>query len=282
MPLGFPVEGLASGMAYVPEAGDIFVATYPKCGTTWMQYIVYLLVGGAPLRGGRSLGDVFPHLEEVGAERVAAMPAPRLIKTHLPRTMTPSSAVARYIYVVRNPFDCVVSFYHHTRGFAKHYDFADGRFDDFFECFIAGEVDFGDYFEHLVSWYAAIEADNVFFTTYEHMKQEPEGTIAAVGAFLGLADGGSMDPERVARVAEESGFDRMRRDQERWSSRRPGGMPPFVRKGVVGDWMSQLSAEQAGRLLDAFRTRTRGSGAGALWPEVVTAARAVAAGGVDR
>jgi len=276
MPLGFPPEGFVSGMAYEPRPGDVFVATYPKCGTTWMQYVVYLLLGGQPLAGGRLLGDVFPHLEEVGREGIAALPPPRLIKTHLPRTMAPFGEVARYIYVVRNPFDCVVSFFHHTRGFVKHYDFAEGRFDDFFECFIAGEVDFGDYFEHLLTWYAVIEADNVFFTTYERMKQDPEGTIAAVGAFLGLT--GEMGPERVAQVAEESGFDRMRRNQDRWASRRPEGMPPFVRKGIVGDWKSQLSAGQVRRLLDALQTRTRGSGASDLWPDVVAEARAVAAG----
>ena len=31
-------------LAYQPRAGDIVVATYPKCGTTWMQRIVNLLI----------------------------------------------------------------------------------------------------------------------------------------------------------------------------------------------------------------------------------------------
>jgi len=65
----------------VPAAGDVFVATYPKCGTTWTQYIVYLLLhGGEPLPVGRKIEDVFPHLEEVGADAVAALPEPRLVK----------------------------------------------------------------------------------------------------------------------------------------------------------------------------------------------------------
>ena len=33
-----------------------------------------------------------------------------------------------------------MSFYHHTRGFPRHYDFAEGTWDTFFECFMRGEV----------------------------------------------------------------------------------------------------------------------------------------------
>ena len=153
MPMGFPVAGFDSGQRYRPSPGDVFVSTYPKCGTTWIQYIVYLLLhGGEPLPAGVRMDEVFPHLEEVGEARVRALPEPRLIKTHLPLERTPWHPGARYVYAVRNPFDCAVSFYHHTRGFVRHYDFADGTFDDFFECFVVGEVDFGDYFDHLASW----------------------------------------------------------------------------------------------------------------------------------
>lgn len=30
----------------------------------------------------------------------------------------------------------------------------DGTFDEFFELFISGNTDYGDYFDHLLGWYA--------------------------------------------------------------------------------------------------------------------------------
>ncbi|HEX5419274.1 MAG TPA: sulfotransferase domain-containing protein [Gammaproteobacteria bacterium] len=274
MPMGFPPEGFRSASTYEPEAGDLFVSTYPKCGTTWMQYIVYLILHrGADLPEGLTLGEVFPHLEEVGAEAARLLPAPRLLKTHLPLPMAPFVPAARYVYVARNPFDCAVSFYHHTRGFVQHYDFADGSFDDFFECFLAGEVDFGDYFENLLPWHERRGEPNVLFLTYEGMRQNAEAAVRRVAAFLGLEHAAAVEDAAVlARILEHSSFASMRRRQLRWSSARPPGMPEFVRKGVVGDWRSHFSAEQARRLARKFGDVTGGRGAYELWPEIVTEA----------
>jgi hypothetical protein len=273
--MGFPVESFESGQRYRAAPGDIFVATYPKCGTTWMQYIVYLLLHDAqPLPAGERLDSVFPHLEEVGADAVRALPEPRLIKTHLSFERTPWHAAARYVCVVRNPFDCAVSFFHHTRGFVRHYDFADGTFDEFFECFIRGEVDFGDYFDHLASWLPHARDPNVLFLTYEEMLAEPRAAVVAVGEFLaGAAARVASAPALVERIVAASSFDSMRRDQRRWSSERPANMPEFVRKGVAGDWTEQFSREQARRLAAKFDERMRGTGAETLWPDVLAPAR---------
>lgn len=274
MPLGFPPEGFTSALEYQPKPGDLFVCTYPKCGTTWVQYIVYLLVRQRRLTEGDALGELFPHLEEVGSSGVERLVEPRLIKTHLPLAMTPFNAVAKYIVVARNPFDCAVSFYHHTRGFPKHYDFADGAFEDFFDCFLNGEVDFGDYFEHLLPWYeAAAEYDNVSFLTYESLKADPAAGIGELARFIGgTAELAAADPANFASILEETSFPSMRRDQQRWSSQRPSGLP-FVRKGSVGDWQSLFSREQCLALLKKFESYTGGSNVRQLWPSILEAAR---------
>ena len=275
MPLGFPPGGFESGLRYQPRSGDVFVCTYPKCGTTWMQYIVYLLTHGAtPLAQTETLEPAFPHLEEVGGEIVAALPAPRLIKTHLPRAMTPFSAAARYIHVARNPFDCAVSFYHHTRGFPQHYDFAGGTFADYFECFIRGEVDFGDYFEHLDSWYGLLGADNVLFLTYEEIRADTRGAVMAVAEFLGEPTLATVRDElKVQSILAAVSFESMRKDQSRWSSERPADMPEFVRKGSVGDWQNLFAPSQVRRLLAAFESRTAGTPVARLWPDIMADAR---------
>lgn len=275
MPMGFPVAGFESGQRYRAAPGDIFVASYPKCGTTWTQYIVYLLLNDArPLTAGQKVDDVFPHLEEVGQDVVQALPQPRLIKTHLPLERTPWSPQARYVYVARNPFDCAVSFYHHTRGFVRHYDFAAGTWDAFFECFLAGEVDFGDYFDNLLSWWPRRRNANVLFLTYERMLADPVAAVTEIARFLGgRAAALAADAVALQRVVRASSFVEMRRDQGRWSSERPQDMPAFVRRGVVGDAANYFSAEQWARLADKLRVRAAGTGIDTLWPELARVAQ---------
>ena len=70
MPMGFPAQAFSSALEYSPEPTDFFIATYPKCGTTWAQHIVYLIAHrGVPLPPTDSMGEHIPHLEEVGAQR---------------------------------------------------------------------------------------------------------------------------------------------------------------------------------------------------------------------
>ncbi|HEY5623540.1 MAG TPA: sulfotransferase domain-containing protein [Gammaproteobacteria bacterium] len=272
MPLGFPPDNFDTALEYAAEPGDIFIASYPKSGTTWVQYMAYLLKSdGRALPPGEMLGDAIPHLEEVGRETAERVPKPRILKTHFTSDMTPAHAEARYVVVVRNPFDCAVSFYHHTRGFVKHYDFAEGTFDDFFECFIVGAVDSGDYFEHLGSWYRRRLDSNVLLLIYEEMKLDPFAAVTALSRFLGLPR--DADEKFLAGIVAESSFSRMSGNQERWSSARPADMPAFVRKGVVGDWNNYFTPEQAGRLAKRFDSAAKRYGYGELWPDILEAAR---------
>ncbi|NEP59527.1 MAG: sulfotransferase domain-containing protein [Symploca sp. SIO2G7] len=269
--MGFSPEFFDSGIAYQAQAGDTFIVTYAKCGTTWVQHILWMLHhDGKPLPPGKNINLEVPHLEEVGGEFVAALPEPRFIKTHLNYKLTPHHPEAKYIYVARNPFDCAVSFYYHTKGFIKHYDFAEGTFDEFFTCFLAGEVDWGDYFDHLVPWIQHKNEPNVLFLTYESMKIDPKAAIIAIAHFLGSAYVKKIENLQILEsILDHTSFTRMSKDQSRWSNQRPDHMTNFIRKGEVGDWKSHFSAAQAQQLTQKFREKTTGTEAANLWSQEI-------------
>ncbi|KAG0443395.1 hypothetical protein HPB47_014967 [Ixodes persulcatus] len=110
------------------------------------------------------------------------MARPGAIKTHMPFQLQPYSKDTKYLYIARNPYDCCVSFFYHTKGLPR-YNFADGTFDEFFEMFIEGKVDTGDYFDNLLSWYEHRNDPNVLFLTYEDLKKD-------TAAWTGEARGG--------------------------------------------------------------------------------------------
>lgn len=270
MPMGFPPEGFTSGISYLAQPNDTFIVTYPKCGTTWTQYIVWLIChDGNPLSASQKLSDDIPHLEEVGKEIIATLAQPRFIKTHLPYPLTPYHPQAKYLYIARNPFDCAVSFYHHTRGFVRHYDFAEGTFDEFFECFIKGEVDFGDYFDHLLSWYHHKNDKNVLFLTYEAMKADSQKAIVQIANFMGEKYAQRVKNETfLNQVYYYSSFAKMSENQQRWASKRPNDVPPFIRKGKIGDWKTLFSPVQIQQLTTKFRERTQGTDLANLWSDI--------------
>lgn len=253
MPAGFPVEGFISGLQYQAQPNDLFVATYPKNGTTWTQHIIYLVLNdGEPISPDQRLDQEFPHLEEVGSKfvknRAAVSGGFRLIKTHLPYGMTPQNAKARYICVVRNPKDTVVSFFHHTRGFVRHYNFAKGSFDTYFRLFYEGKVDFGDYFECVRSWLDHKDDPNVLFLTYESLRTDPRAGVLKIAEFLDASVYPKRlltnDEEIVKKVLQHSTIESMQKNPTRWTSERPKEHTPFIRKGSMGGWDELLKPEQ--------------------------------------
>jgi hypothetical protein len=281
MPCGFPVDALSSAFDFVPERDDVILATYPKCGTTWMQNILYMLHNdGREIAADMSVRELVPHLEEMGREFVAGLRRPRLIKTHLAKTDNLFARAAKYVLVFRNPFDCAVSFYHHTRGFTKHYDFADGTFEDFLEVYLAGEVDFGDYFDHVDSWLSVIDSENVHYTTFERMRAGLGDEIELLGRFLGgTAAMTASDRDLREHIVSASSFDSMARDQQRWSSARPTGMTQFVRKGIVGDWRGHFSRQSARALYEKASERLAGTVLLREWADIFAEARGFSEGG---
>lgn len=274
IPLGFDGDKLRSALKYQASSGDIFIDTFPKCGTNWTKRIVELLIGGkdvASEKDGYGLATTF--FEMVGKDTIAALPEPRIVTTHLAYQLMPKHPAAKYIYVVRNPKDCCVSFFHHTKK-TKAYHFEQGTFEDYLQLFIKGETSFGDYFEHLVSWYPHVDEPNVLFLTYEGMKKDPAAAVLKIAKFLDVRDAELLDADsnRFKEVVRDSSIDAMKEHYnasyqkalggngvDQWIERKDYPLarappPPdvMVRKGIIGDWRNHFTADQSRRIERAF------------------------------
>lgn len=226
------------------EEDDLFVVSYPKSGTTWMQMILFQLTTDGDLDRIRHLMDYSPHLEEVDAVAPAAG-ARRIIKTHLPRDYWLDCSRGRYVYVVREAKDVAVSYYHHYR---NYYGFS-GDLDSFVERFLAGTVDWGSWFDHVGSWRREAANPRVLFVRYEDLVGRLEESVRRIAAFCGIG----LDDARLARVLERSSFVYMQAHREKIDlvdhveKRSPLVSGLFLRHGMVGDGQ-QISAAQCARI----------------------------------
>jgi hypothetical protein len=119
---------------FMPRDTDVFVTTYPKCGTTWMQQICVLLKQGIASGSGHidpgqkvDIGKESPWIDmsypKLSLDDMQAMGNPRIFKTHAPFQLMPSQrdvvtglpAEGKVVYVARNPKDACVSQFHHAR-----------------------------------------------------------------------------------------------------------------------------------------------------------------------
>ena len=202
---------------YQPKPEDVFVATQMRCGTTWMQQIVYEIIyrgqGDPATRGHRHLYAISPWIDALNSVSMTDAPIvgdrpTRLIKTHLPTRLCPYSPAARYIYVARHPVGCFASIVDFNRSMA-------GPMAPPIETqrawYCSDRMYWLPWPAHVSGWWQwATERDNVLFVHFEEMKRDLGGIVDRVAAFLGCV----LTPDERARVVDRSRFEYMKDHEE--------------------------------------------------------------------
>jgi hypothetical protein len=257
--LGF----LQYGLEYDGSPDDIFIVTYPKSGTTWLQMIVYQLTTDGAMDFAH-VDEVAPFLEMVlmprGRQISDLRTTPRIVKSHLPYHDIPKGP-GRYIYGIRNGLDVAVSYHHHARKYMsglKHLSL-----DEFFGRFMAGEVPYGSWFEHVAAWLRNKDRLNVLVVTYEELSADLEAGVKRIADFCGI----TIDPAAMPRILERCSFAFMREHDARFAL--PTGAPPptpaapepaFIRRGQVGGWRQELDERFLSDFQEACDRRLRDLG----------------------
>ncbi|KAF7084064.1 hypothetical protein CFC21_087756 [Triticum aestivum] len=192
---------------------DVLLASFPKCGTTWLKALAFATRNRAehpprdpdhPLRRGNP-HDVVKYLEvafgqpmgDSGAGDVfAALPSPRVLATHLPcsllpRRMTAEESDCRIVYICRDPKDALVSSWFFAKKGAAAIALTLARadkdmdmqqqppppytFEEAFELFCDGICVSGPQWRHVLGYWemSRKRPEKVLFLRYEEMLRDP-------------------------------------------------------------------------------------------------------------
>ncbi len=271
--------------SFEPRPDDIVIATYPKCGTTWTQRIVDLLVfQSAEPRPAMSIS---PWLDSVMFQPVETDLATlqtqrhrRFVKTHLPFDAVPIWDEVKYIHVSRDGRDSCMSFHNHQ--LATRPEWRQGVMEkalanprlmaalttlpvragpipadprDFYLNWISNaeaEVTEGygidlPFFEFESTYWRERQRPNVLFTHYNDLKSDLAGEMRRISDFLDIATPEALMPSLV----EAASFECMKRDAAALVPMAAkvweGGADRFVYKGTNGRWRDILTEDDLAR-----------------------------------
>ena len=242
---------------------DVCYTAYPKSGSTWLSYILTLIVHDGETPSDHTLRSnlnwvacswCYPKSES----ELDALPSPRIFTSHMPYEMAlggvPAENPAKYVYIARNPKDVAVSYYHFEKekSWAGNYS---GTWEHWLDLFLNGGVQRGDWFDHVLSWWAHRTQDNILFIKYEDLKKDFSGSLHALTQFLDHP----LSPEIMERIEQKTSFGCMQ--QEQFSNQHEiKELQGFFRKGKVSSWKDQFTDEQSAAFDRIIEKRLGGTG----------------------
>jgi hypothetical protein len=258
-------EVFARAKKYQPTPEDIFVATQMRCGTTWMQQVVYQIVtrgeGVFSDEGLRHLYAASPWIDAVNSVSMEAAPlvgkpGVRIIKTHLPVELCPYSPHAKYIYVARHPVSCFASIVDFNRSMVGPFL---PRIAGLAEWFCSDRMYWLPWPRHVEGWWKLAQRhDNVLFVHFEEMTRDFASVRDRVARFLGY----DLTPEQQANVDAHCTFRYMKEQEEFFEM-----APPTMFSVAGGQFLASgkearhedVTPEIRARILEYCRTALEGS-----------------------
>ena len=239
--------GWQRGLDYKPDPTDVFIVTPPKCGTTWMQQIVH----GLRTRGSMDFDEVtrvVPWINmayDMGIDIYAPQAArPHAFKTHTPLDELPKGG--KYIIIVRDPCDALVSDYHFMEG--MFFEKGTISLEEFArEDFIPAR----DIHKHILAFWDRRHDEDVLPLCYENMKADLSRIIERVATFIDVP----LDEELKEIVLRQSDIKFMQEHKDKFEdhiirkARREAMRLPLdgqlnkVRTGQVGESKQRVPNE---------------------------------------
>lgn len=243
-------EGRQRGLAFRPQATDVLISPYSKCGTTWLQQIVNSLRTNGSMEFDE-ITEVVPWLEmayDLGIDLEKSQPGwPRAFKSHLSWHDIPKGG--KYIVAIRDPKDALVSLYRFFEGWWFEPGYI--SLPEFAEAVYLNQQNPNNYWSHLSSWWDHREDENVLLMCYEDMRDDLSGTIKLVADFIDV----ELTDALLEIVTEQASLEFMQAHRKQFDDHLlrnardhiaglpTGGDSNKVRTGRVGDHTTELTSQ---------------------------------------
>jgi len=245
--LGTDIAGRS--LAVYPD--DTFIVSYPRSGNTWTRFLVANLLYPRETVSFANIERLIPDAEAVSSRYLKRIQGPRIIKTH----QYFDHRYPKVLYIVRDPRDVLVSYYHFSRKFRHIAD--DFPLEKYVHLIVTGALEatnWGTWAENVGTWLAARHGRSTFLLLrYEDMMADTHAELAKVADFFGVG----ASPEQVQRAIDNSSADRLRELEKKESSewvatRNRRDDIPFVGTAVAGGWKNKLPPESVAEIESAW------------------------------
>ena len=242
---------------------DVCYVSFPRSGSTWLSYILLLIVRQGILPKNQTLRDNIYWVtsswpRSYNRDQLDAFSLPRIFKNHMPYHMAlggkPVDGPCKYIYLARNPKAVMVSYYYFERGkpWTGYYS---GSWEHWFKMFVTGQLQRGDWFNHVLSWWEHRDTDNILFLKYEELKRVFDLNVKQIADFLGYP----LSSELLDKIREKTSFQNMKKDPFSNLHESREFNNAFWR-GKVDSWKLQFTVAQNEQFDALYAERMRDSG----------------------
>lgn len=240
--------GLRNPLLWIRHRGfrssDIFTASYPRSGSTWLRFILAEILAGQS-SGFKGVNLLSPDVgEHSGA--LALLPGNgRLIKTHELYRRSYKKA----IYLARDPRDVLFSEYAYENALGV----IDGDFDKFLDAFLRKGVNpFGLWTDHVNSWLNAADSGQceLHVIRFEDMRRDTERCLKQTMDFLNFA----VAQGAIRKAIESNSLEQMKA-KEKITPQKASAKGRFIGSGAVAGWKEKLNVSQL-QLIDQYAGQT--------------------------
>ncbi|XP_034102118.1 uncharacterized protein LOC117566679 [Drosophila albomicans] len=239
---------------------DVWIVTNPKCGTTWMQELVWLLMNDCNFEAAlskdlelRSPFLEFDYLIHRDVDRalkpVQDLSSPRVIKSHLQLALLPAQLwqkKPKVIYVFRDPKDAWISAYYHCVTIGFRYGIT---LEQYMNDLLKSEAAKRDPVLHAIEFYHLRNEPWVYYTSFNRMKLDLRKVIEDLCKFLNK----TVTEQQMERLLKHLSLEEMKKNPttnhlwEYAQTHHPNKgkeVHNFTRSGKVGGHKEELKPEQ--------------------------------------